>query len=354
MSYERGKSLFFTFFLKGIRRLSVILTAWRMDNLSTSDAPYKLVGFDLDGTLLNNEHEFSPRTISMLQKLHQKGIHIAFLTGRPLTVVSRMIKKLTFLHGPGASVTLSRDNSARWFFAPYNGACIYDEHFTCLFSEDVDPRFCKALFMVCRDDPLVNINVIMSCTPEDRQTPTFLNLSDKEGDSASDIWYSQYYDEKEAKVQEGAHLKQHVVGNDISNCRTSSVKEIFYVCYDVGKRRELVEKINDCIKEVEHQLGLSNAIHVAPSSPQCVDIVPTHMSKGSAIAFIAKQLNLSLSECVAFGDGMNDLSLLAAVGKGYILGNANPELIKSFPEGEVIGLNVNDAVAETVEKIFSL
>lgn len=312
------------------------------------------MAFDLDGTLLNNDHELSPRTLSMLQKLHQKGIHIAFVTGRPLTVVSRLVRRIPFLHGPGAAVTLSSKNNTRWLFAPFNGACIYDEEFTCLLSEDVDPRFCDALLRICLDDPLININVIMTCTPEDRQTPGFVNLSDTEDDLAPDIWYSQYYDEKEAKVQESAHLTQHVVGNNIAKCRTTSVKEIFYVCYDEEKRKELVKKITDCINELEKKFGLSDSIHVTPSSPQCVDIVPTHMNKGAAIAFMAKKLHLLLSDCVAFGDGMNDFSMLATVGKGYILGNANPDLIKSFPEGEVIGLNVNDSVAETVEKLFHL
>ena len=37
---------------------------------------YKLLVLDVDGTLLNNQKEISPRTLAALLKVQQMGVHI--------------------------------------------------------------------------------------------------------------------------------------------------------------------------------------------------------------------------------------------------------------------------------------
>lgn len=46
----------------------------------------KLIAIDMDGTLLNENHELSPYTKSVIKRAQEKGIHIVLSTGRPLVL----------------------------------------------------------------------------------------------------------------------------------------------------------------------------------------------------------------------------------------------------------------------------
>ena len=50
------------------------------------------------------------------------------------------------------------------------------------------------------------------------------------------------------------------------------------------------------------------------------------ISKASAIEHIAKHYGYTLDNCVAFGDGRNDISMLEAAGIGIAMGNASEDL----------------------------
>ena len=52
------------------------------------------------------------------------------------------------------------------------------------------------------------------------------------------------------------------------------------------------------------------------------DIYPLHISKGKALRHILQEVHLSLEDCIAFGDGFNDLEILEVAGLGIAMGNA--------------------------------
>ena len=58
----------------------------------------KLLLFDLDGTLLCEDHiTVSQRTKKALYEAHEKGIKIAVATGRTLSVIYSVIDQLPFI-----------------------------------------------------------------------------------------------------------------------------------------------------------------------------------------------------------------------------------------------------------------
>ena len=72
-----------------------------------------------------------------------------------------------------------------------------------------------------------------------------------------------------------------------------------------------------------------------PEIPHCVsarwhpaftDITVKGANKGNALITVARQLALDINECIAFGDGGNDLSILKAAGIGVAMGNANDDV----------------------------
>ena len=102
---------------------------------------------------------------------------------------------------------------------------------------------------------------------------------------------------------------------------------------------------------------------IFPSMPHCVsarwhpsftDITVQGADKGNALKQMTKHLSISLEECIAFGDGMNDVEMLAEVGKGCMMGNADPRLIQRCPQLETIGCNTDEAVAVYLRAIFGI
>ena len=62
---------------------------------------YKLLVLDIDGTLLNNRKEISPRTQAALLKAQQMGVHIVLASGRPTNGVIPIAEKLELNHYGG-------------------------------------------------------------------------------------------------------------------------------------------------------------------------------------------------------------------------------------------------------------
>lgn len=55
------------------------------------------------------------------------------------------------------------------------------------------------------------------------------------------------------------------------------------------------------------------------------DILPQGASKAVGILKLLETLGINNTNCFAFGDGLNDLEMLATVGTGIAMGNAVPE-----------------------------
>lgn len=55
---------------------------------------YKLLVLDVDGTLLNDEKEITPRTLATLLKVQQMGVHLVLASGRPTYGILPLAKKL--------------------------------------------------------------------------------------------------------------------------------------------------------------------------------------------------------------------------------------------------------------------
>ena len=71
-----------------------------------------------------------------------------------------------------------------------------------------------------------------------------------------------------------------------------------------------------------------NSLQVVLSSDYWVDLMTPGSSKGVAIKNVQKILNVKPEECAAFGDYMNDYEMIQAVGYGFAMANAHPDLKK--------------------------
>lgn len=76
---------------------------------------------------------------------------------------------------------------------------------------------------------------------------------------------------------------------------------------------------------------------------QFLDIMPKGISKGNSLLEIADYFNIDHADTIAFGDEINDLSMIKAAGIGVAMGNAIDEIKKA---ADVVTLtNDEDGVA---------
>ena len=62
---------------------------------------YKLSVLDVDGTLLNDKKEITPRTHAALLKAQQMGVHVVLASGRPTNGVQPLAEALELNHYGG-------------------------------------------------------------------------------------------------------------------------------------------------------------------------------------------------------------------------------------------------------------
>ena len=104
------------------------------------------------------------------------------------------------------------------------------------------------------------------------------------------------------------------------------------------------------LKDFVLQQEFAPEIDVTITQPNCMDIVDKNCSKGNAIKFISKQFNIPIDEIIAFGDGENDYSMLAAAGHPVVMENGMATLKEAFSTRALT--NEEEGVAIYLENIL--
>ncbi|MGN1099145.1 MAG: Cof-type HAD-IIB family hydrolase [Christensenellales bacterium] len=86
------------------------------------------------------------------------------------------------------------------------------------------------------------------------------------------------------------------------------------------------------------------------SKPQFVEIVNGNTGKGAAVRRLCNIYGIDISKSIAFGDSLNDKTMLLATGLGVAVGNA-ADRVKSIA-GYIADSNDEDGVAKILEKII--
>nr|ACS87872.1 haloacid dehalogenase-like hydrolase-like protein [Angomonas deanei] len=359
--------------------------------------PFKLVACDLDGTLLNSKHSVSDFTRSVLSQLLARGVHVIFATGRPFTDVYRIKRRLNIFAAanaiptPGVQVvtpvtrtpvsrgvggesacspsssspTASSPNGMsptntekvvpRCFAVTSNGACIYDEANERIYERSIDPRVVHELYSMFMGDPEVNVNVFRGVDAAERQKQGYTNPSDQPDDKASEEWICRYPSDLEAALYKESKFVFRVVPDIEQTYPVDHVNEVFFLCYNPERCARAEQEVTEHMKKFVDVIGAPEAaVRVAPSTTYCLDVVPANVSKASALQQVINDLNLTWEDCIAFGDGLNDVEMLSSVGKGCVMGNANPRLKAKLPHLEVVGLNDDDGVARKLCEVFGM
>ncbi|GLS91045.1 hydrolase [Psychromonas marina] len=256
---------------------------------------YKIMASDLDGTLLTSDHKILPFTQKTLTQLHQQGKEFAFATGRHHIDVGQMREQLGI---PAYMITS-------------NGACIHNSENELVFQQNLSADVISQVINSVKNDPQININIYRH-----------------------DDWLANKIDEKTLC----GHANFPCSLFDINNPPLENVSKIF-----LTHQQQDHENLAGWEEKLKTQL--SDFAHVTFSSPSCLEIMDSGVSKGNALEAIAKLKGVTLQDCIAFGDGMNDVEMLTMAGKGIVMGTSHYRVKNALPTLEVIGNSDDQAVA---------
>ncbi len=253
----------------------------------------RLAAFDMDGTLLMPDHRLGEKTLGVLKRLRDHEITLTFATGRHVLEMRHLLGAL----------------SMEAFLITGNGTRIHSVEGEVLHRQDLDPAVAERV-LHSTWDTRASIHVFNDTGwLTNREIPELLH----------------------AHVYSGFKYQL----TDLRRIPAGAVTKICF-CGDHDDLGRLRVQLNE---------ALGDRAHLTFSAVDCLEVLPVGCNKGSALAVLSHHLGLTMQDCMAFGDAMNDREMLGSVGRGLIMGNAMPQLMAELPHLPVIGHCRNEAVS---------
>ena len=260
----------------------------------------KAVAFDLDDTLLRDDLTISDYSVRILRRLHAAGIRIIPASGRARPSMQHYIGRL---------------DCASLFIA-CNGAEIWDVSGCKLLSQE--------LFSVDLAREIADFAEQRHCYAQVYQGECF---------------YFNRQDEYAVRYARSASLKG-VFAGDLRKFIRQPQAKILLMSDETT--------VSALLKEAS-QLFTGRA-SVTCSKPWFLEFNPLNATKGIALGKAAHLLNIEPSDVIAFGDSLNDLSMLQAAGISVAVANGREE-IRSAADA-VCGSNNEDGPAHYLQQYF--
>ncbi len=274
-----------------------------------------VVALDLDGTLLDSRKRLSPRNRAALERVAAAGAFVVPTTGRFFGMMPEAVRELPFVR----------------YAITVNGAQVYDrETDRALVREEIPLDVALAIMEL-----LDGHDVVYDCYRENWGWMTAA-LKAKAGDYATDEHYLRMVREFRRPVPDlKAHLRETAADGGVQKVMLFSRRDDRDAAELVSIRREMAERFPQ--------------IKVTASTWNNLEFNAAAAHKGNALRRFAEHLGLTLSNCAAFGDGLNDLSMVEMAGVGVAMANAVPEVKRVA--ARVTLSNDEDGVAAMLEQL---
>ena len=276
----------------------------------------RIIALDLDGTLLDSEKRLSEVNRDALQRAAAKGVLIVPTTGRFFGMMPPAVRDLPFVR---YAITI-------------NGAQVYDRETDVAIVRDEIPLETALGVMEVLD----RYDVIYDCYRQNWGWMTAA-LQEKAADYATNEHYLKMVREFRKPVPElKQHLRETTADGDVQKVMLFATN------------RERSTAI-DCLRKLSDEISARfPELKVTASTWNNIELNIRTAHKGNALRRFAEHLGLTLDNCMAFGDGMNDFTMVEAAGLGVAMANAEPE-VKRVAKW-IAPSNDEDGVAKGIEK----
>lgn len=245
----------------------------------------KMIGFDLDGTLLTDQKELGEYTVQILKRAVEEGIVILPITGRPLCGLPEEVTGLTGLR----------------YAITANGARILDLKNAAVLKEQ--------LVSVETAEKILDILGNYDSLREIYYDGT--GYAEREKFEQIDHFF------EEGPMAEYVRSTRQPVENLMDKFRKESreVDKVQGVFADLGEREAALDEI----RKLEG-VTITGALH------NNIEVNAAGVDKGNALLWLAQYLGIAPEETMAFGDGNNDITLLEKAGTGVAMKNGIEEV----------------------------
>ena len=266
----------------------------------------KLICMDLDGTALQSDRKsFSPRLIAALEAAHKKGIAIAPVTGRQYGLLPPAVT----CHPVWENLVVT-----------CNGGQIYrlgtGER---LFGQDIGETALRRLLAIAERFGI----------PLEMSVDSRLHLTRRS------------YDAQLPHKNLDFHVHTILARSGVI------VDSLAPLCTQSVEKAQLPHIPPAIAAQVEQALSTIE-ISAVWSSDTSMELTHPEASKGNALAWVSQRLGFQLENTMAFGDSLNDLSMLTTSGHGVAMGNARSD-VKSLLSHTCLS-NEEDGVARYLEQ----
>ncbi len=283
----------------------------------------KVIASDMDGTLLGDDHRLAPRTVQAIRRACDAGIRFMIATGRDLNGVKQE------LDGTGLVCD----------YIVGSGAEVRDPQQNIISRVQMDMGMCEEIYNVLRNYPVSTIFMTGECdysigTPETLEEDMRQNLS---------VFYSNLTMEEILETEMYRHMKENTrIIPDFQTLKDGKINvyKIFTFCCDT-----------EVLGELGRQLRKDERLAVASSFVNNLEITDARAQKGPVLKGYIESLGYTMDEVMAFGDSMNDYSMLSMdFGATVAMGNSEPEIIKAAKY--LTKTNEEYGVAYTIEEML--
>ena len=264
----------------------------------------KLIASDIDGTLINSKSECTAATIEAITKAREQGMKFAICSGRPVSGIKPLLK--------GWHLEDLCD-----YIVGMNGGEVLN----------------------------VKENKFVSCYPLDRDI--ILDLMDEYEPMG---YIPTYYDDSGLYVQK---ITQDVINvatrtatpyfeSDVRKLTTGPQPKLMFIL--PSEKMKDIESYYEAHRHDDKYIAFKTAVDLFEFSNPL-------LAKDVGIRIICAQMNIDLSQVIAFGDTTNDIEMLKAAGIGVCMANGSDD---AKAVADVIGDSCdNDGIAKYLnEKIL--
>lgn len=233
----------------------------------------KMVVTDMDGTLLNSNHEVSTRFFQVFKDLKQQNIKFVAASGRPFYSIVGKLQAIK------EDITIVAENG---------GLVIHNE--VVLLANMIKTEKLPELYNLVTK---IKDTYPIFCT---KHQAFIIRTSD-------DLiaTFSEYYTD-------------YILIDSFKEITDDVIKIALY--HSINSETQI-------FPFVKH---LKPELNVVVSGKHWVDISEAITNKGNAIAFLQKHFKIKPSETMAFGDFNNDLEMLKCADYSYAMANAHPDV----------------------------
>ncbi|WP_225049168.1 Cof-type HAD-IIB family hydrolase [Lacticaseibacillus kribbianus] len=285
----------------------------------------KIIASDMDGTLLNDEMQVSDANAAAIKRAQAHGIEFMVATGRALSEA----KPLMAAHDLHPA------------FITLNGARVFNAAGALKVDVPLSPASVQRITTLLDGEKLYYELVTATGVVSNSKVSRIQNVADLLVNLNPDTPY------KLAVALAAARLELMAITYvpDYAPILADPAVEILKIIAFAGAGQTV-------LAGPKQALEAQGDLIVTASAETNIEINARQAQKGLALAAYAKQQGVTMAECMAIGDNLNDASMISMAGYGVAMGNAVPA-IKQLAWATT-KTNGEDGVAAAIDRAIAI